>query len=838
MIMLYAVAILCVLVVALVVWQLCCATFHRGERSWNASELIEEVSRNRLLTCQGDVVFCYRLTLPECGSLSEAHYERLFEIWRVALKDLPQGTIVLRSDRYDRRPFDAEAMPGRSYIQREEKRYAESRMMTADISYLFVVFTGFRATRDAKSRNPFVRLTHAALREEDREYVTWTRAVDSMYQQLQGSGLVGIDPLTEAEVREYGQWFFNGFQTDYLTDVTATEEYVRAAGRYIGGVSLEHERQFPEVLHSPQPGRNMRLPLGILEELGILLPVPHLYNQVIRITGHEQEYALVKQTLETFRRNRGFSDEHEDQARRLDKTREAISDDLDAMLVRGHTNILFWGDTAAEVREYRTRITNYLRQSRDFEPAVPAGAELRNVVFCSHPATIACMDRDSYYLVDIRQALALFQNTGRYVSDSEGVFFSDPVNHLPLRHDLYDAHKKYVDSRNIAVIGRTGGGKTVDLEKIVGDYHYDTSAGYVNIIIDCGGSYEKAARLYDSSEVFIFRYVSDEPLGLDPFAVADTDDAEHVDDICETLWLVIKPGGVATSEERVSLRKIVKAYLKITHAASWQNFYEWVSGNYEQILANNEIRSDYFDVRQFVHNGSEWSAGGIYANVFSQSDDPTTRLRGKRFLIFELENIRQNPQLLSIVVHLIGIAIRTLVWEQPGKRGFIIYEEFAELMKDPVIFSAVLYQMQAIRKKGGSACIVLQNLDQLALNAGDRYSREGGAAGALMKNIETVIFLAGADPTGFEKYAPGFTEHDRQCVLSLKNNFTTPPMYSSFYIYRSKKSMLMSLCISPRTFLAYQTEGEICDELGRLLSDTGSMEKAIERYEQLHDLNQ
>lgn len=194
-------------------------------------------------------------------------------------------------------------------------------------------------------------------------------------------------------------------------------------------------------------------------------------------------------------------------------------------------------------------------------------------------------------------------------------------------------------------------------------------------------------------------------------------------------------------------------------------------------------------------------------------------------MIFELENIRQNPQLLSIVVHLIGISIRTLVWEQPGKRGFIIYEEFAELMKDPVIFSAVLYQMQAIRKKGGSACIVLQNLDQLALNAGDRYSREGGAAGALMKNIETVIFLAGADPTGFEKYAPGFTEHDRQCVLSLKNNFTTPPMYSSFYIYRSKKSMLMSLCISPRTFLAYQTEGEICDELGRLLSDTGSMEK-------------
>ena len=105
-----------------------------------------------------------------------------------------------------------------------------------------------------------------------------------------------------------------------------------------------------------------------------------------------------------------------------------------------------------------------------------------------------------------------------------------------------------------------------------------------------------------------------------------------------------------------------------------------------------------------------------------------------------------------------------------------------------------------------------------------------------MKNIETVIFLAGADPTGFEKYSTGFSEHDRQCVLSLRNNFNTPPMYSSFYIFRSKKSTLMSLCISPRTFLAFQTDGEVCDELGRLYSQTKSMERAIEQYERIHSL--
>ena len=188
-------------------------------------------------------------------------------------------------------------------------------------------------------------------------------------------------------------------------------------------------------------------------------------------------------------------------------------------------------------------------------------------------------------------------------------------------------------------------------------------------------------------------------------------------------------------------------YLHLPLESSWRGFYAWLSNNYAEILDGCQIRPEYFNINQFIHNGSEWCCGGVYENVLAQSDNPTARLKGKRLLIFELENIKAKPQLLSIVVHLIGIAIRTLVWEQPGKRGFIIYEEFAELMQMDMIFSAVLYQMQAIRKKDGSACIVLQNLDQLALNAGDRYKKEGGAAGALMKNIATTIFLAGADPT-------------------------------------------------------------------------------------------
>ena len=833
--MIWAFLILFCIIVASILYLLAPAFPASTEAKSNAMELIEELENNRMLTAQGDVVFCYRLQLPECYSLSEDDYDHLNEIWRIALKDFPQGTIILRSDRYDRRPFDASSMPESSYIRREEKRYAAERLQTVDASYLFVVFTGFRSVHDVRNLNPFVVLSHRKIKAEDAAYRSFLAAVDSMYQQLAGSGELAIEPMAEEEIRDYVQYWFNGFQSDFLTDAEASETAIRVGDRFIGAVSIEHERQFPETLRSPQASRLMKISTGILEDLGVVLPLPHLCNQVIVLSGHDKEVEQVKRTLDSFRKNRGFSEELEDQVHRLDKTREELSDDLDALLVRGHTNVLFWAETEDLLKTYRSTITNFMKQVRDFEPVVPTGGELRNVFYCSHPATVACMDVESFYLVDIRQAVALFQHTGGYRPDAAGVYYSDPVDHLPLRYDLYDAQKKYVDSRNIAVIGRTGGGKTVNLEAVVEAYHNDPDADYVNIIIDCGGSYDKAARLYDPKEVFIFRYRPDASLGLDPFAAGGDFDSDRIDDLCETLWLIIKSGKEPSPEERVSLRKIVSSYLQIAKDCSWPDFYEWVRDNYQRILAENEIQETYFNVGQFIHNGSEWYGEGIYGNVLARSEDPTTRLQGKKLLIFELENIRQNPQLLSIVVHMIGIAIRTLVWEQPGRRGFIIYEEFAELMKIDIIFSAVLYQMQAIRKKGGSACIVLQNLDQLALNAGDRYRNDGGAAGALMKNIETTIFLAGADPAGFERYAPAFSEHDRQCVAALKNNYTTPPLYSSFYIFRSKKSTLMTLCVSPRTFLAFQTEGEICDELGRYYDETGSMELAIEQYEQQHE---
>ena len=44
----------------------------------------------------------------------------------------------------------------------------------------------------------------------------------------------------------------------------------------------------------------------------------------------------------------------------------------------------------------------------------------------------------------------------------------------------------------------------------------------------------------------------------------------------------------------------------------------------------------------------------------------------------------------------------------------------------------------------------------------------------------------------------------------------------------------MTLCVRPRTYQAFQTEGKICNELGKLYEQTQSMAAAIELYEKEH----
>ena len=66
--MLVAIFILFIAIVGLVLYLVARSFSHARNEQYDASSLVEEYANNRMITQQGDVVFCYRLQLPPAYS--------------------------------------------------------------------------------------------------------------------------------------------------------------------------------------------------------------------------------------------------------------------------------------------------------------------------------------------------------------------------------------------------------------------------------------------------------------------------------------------------------------------------------------------------------------------------------------------------------------------------------------------------------------------------------------------------------------------------------------------------------------------------------------------------
>lgn len=89
--MLVAVFILFIGIVGLVLY-LVVQSYSRGRsEQYDASSLVEEYANNRMITQQGDVVFCYRLQLPPAYSYTGEAYDQIVEIWQRGIEGSAAG---------------------------------------------------------------------------------------------------------------------------------------------------------------------------------------------------------------------------------------------------------------------------------------------------------------------------------------------------------------------------------------------------------------------------------------------------------------------------------------------------------------------------------------------------------------------------------------------------------------------------------------------------------------------------------------------------------------------------------------------------------------------------
>jgi type IV secretory pathway VirB4 component len=500
-----------------------------------------------------------------------------------------------------------------------------------------------------------------------------------------------------------------------------------------------------------------------------------------------------------------------------------MSEDEKILLGGSHFNVVFFSDSAEEHKLNEKLLSNAFK-NMDIKPYAPENIQKQNLFFNSFFANVANINKPNIIEpFDIQQSLCFFTNVTNYKNDDKGIFFNDRIFNIPVRKDIWDEDKQRIKARNFFIVAPTGEGKSVLANHIFRQLFEDDIR---IVIIDLGDSYRKLSLLYPEDTVYI-KYQDGVSLGLNPFYVDSTSEisSAKVNELSTFVFKLWKRDRLPEEDEAVSLRKIINLYYKhVDSGHCFPQFYEFILNNRDEILKILDINASFFDVDDFLHITSEFIGEGIYSFMFDNVSDSSHKIEGKKFIIFELDEVKDNHILLTIMLHMISEAVQKIVWKDRSTKGVIFFDEFAKMLKFPTVLSTAEYFYQAARKQEAAIGIVLQSPSQLP---------KTDSANSIIDNTQVMYIMQ--NEKGYKDIIERFSlkSHDENQLGSIKYNFTGKIKYSEFLLKIGNESNIVRLELAKEVLLAFQTEGKEYTEIMNIYKETKDMQKAIEIFSNL-----
>ncbi len=785
---------------------------------------IIDQKENLVFLANGNISLGYQLELPEIFSLSESAYEKLHSSWFQALKTLPVGTIVHKQDVYLKKDFEANELPGNTFLSKATKKHFDGRQRLEHRSYLFFTWPLNKSFSRPRMANPFVKLPKKLPTKLSTDTRQFMEAVSDAVGYLNNTGNLNLKPLSPKDTTVITNQYFNGFQMDSDTDIRLKDGELRIGNRRFGVLAVNHESCFGEGVQSSKPNPRftsdeVSFHQGFLDDLGLELYEDHTVNQVLFLDDRARWLAILNKKREELRKSVNFGTQNRIFLEQVEETLEAISKDDQSRIIRGQVNILFSSEDGQEVSRISSVIKSGFKEL-DIKPYEPAGPLLYQYFLNSYFGHSSGLSNDDLYVTDLKHALCLWMNNTGYRSDREGVLFNDRLFNSPVIKDVWDREKKRIKARNFAIFAPTGEGKSFLANNILRQFF---EAGTRLVIIDLGGSYSKFAKLYPDDHI-ILRYEHGKNLGINPFYIERPGDLgpERIEDLCGFLLELYASGLKVAKEGQVALKKILQFYYeKALSPYSLQGFYEFVADNHENFESSLGIGRDYFDAGQFLHIMSEYVGNGMYGFLFESSADQAYKLEDKRMIIFELDEVRDNKEILSVMLKLIKSAVQRTIWKNRGERGIILFDEFAKQLKFDNVLESVEFYYQAIRKQEGAIGIILQSINQLPENA---------TAASILENTQVIYSLH--NEKGYKDLSRrlNLSAHDLNQLHSIRNNLKGMRKYTEIFIKIGKESNIFRLEVPPEVYAAYLTDGKENQAIMAIYNKTQNMEEAITEF--------
>ncbi|MDC9722243.1 MAG: TraG family conjugative transposon ATPase [Urechidicola sp.] len=783
---------------------------------------ILNIEQHIVFANNGNVVLCYKGDLPEIYSLSEKDFEDIHGSWFQAFKSLPTSTVIHKQDIYKKADYTSEILPNDTFLEKATHDYFKGRNYLKHSCYLFFILPFNKALNASKFTNPFRKVEKGIHKKMDHNVKEFITSVNDAISFINNSRKVKFTPLNEHQILNLTNDYFNGFNEGFDTDIQLKKSNIEIGENHFDVLAVNSELCFGDVVQSSKTNDKFTsddfvFHQGFIDGLGLNLNENHIINQIIYLDDKHKWRKLLDKKIEELNKSSNFGTQNKVILKKIEDIVGKINEDDAARIIRGHLNVVFWSKEEVELSSIASKIKTEFKEL-DIVPYYPKGEERKNYFLNSYCCFASNFSNEDLYVTDLKHALCLYINNSNYKSDEVGIIFNDRQHNIPVLKDVWDEQKKRIKARNFAIFAPTGEGKSFLANNILRQY-FESNVRLV--IIDLGGSYSKFAKLYPDDHI-ILRYEQGKNLGINPFYISSLEDLtpERLEDLSVFLLELLASGKEATKAEEVAIKKVLRYYYQngASDTHSLASLYQFVDDKKDTLIQELKIQEEYFSIYNFLHILSEYVDDGLYSFLFNVREDQTYKIEDKRLIVFELDEVKDNKEILSVMLKLIKSAIQRTIWRNRSERGIILFDEFAKQLKFGNVLESVEFYYQAIRKQNGAIGIILQSINQLPDNS---------TSASILENTQVVYSLRNEKGYAELQKRLNLSSHDLNQLKSIRNNLTGARKYTEMFIKIGKESNIFRLEVPKEVYAAYLTDGKESEAIMQLYVEHNSMEKAI-----------
>lgn len=807
------------------------------------------VENGCIVSKDADLTVAFEVELPELYTVTADEYEAMHSSWIKAAKVLPEHSVVCKQDWFVKETYRPKTDDGeQSFLTRSYELHFNERPYLNHKCYLFLTKTTRERSRRKSDFNTLCRgfLLPKEITDKDAA-ARFLEAVEQFERIMNDSGHIRLrrletDEITGTKERPglVEKYFSLSLEdeTAVLQDICLKPGRMRIGDKRLCLHTLSDTEDLPGRLSTDMRYERMSTDrsdcrLSFAAPVGLLLSCNHIYSQYVFIDDAQEILQMMEKnsrnmlSLSKYSRSNAINQEWTEMYLDEAHTKGVLP-------VRCHCNVIAWAEDAEEFRRIRNDTGSQLAMM-ECTPRYNT-IDTPVIYWAGIPGNAGDFPSEESFYTFLEQAVCLFAGETNYRSSPSpfGIRLADRQNGIPVHVDISDLPMKrgIITNRNKFILGPSGSGKSFFTNHLVRQYY---EQGAHILLVDTGNSYQGLCRMIhdrtNGKDGIYITYEEDNPISFNPFYTEsgkfDVEKRDSINTLILTLWK--REDESPKRSEEVALSGAVNAYIrKISENRNirpdFNGFYEFVADDYRRMIEEKKVREKDFDIDGFLNVLEPFYRGGDYD--FLLNSDKELDLTGKRFIVFELDNISSNKVLLPVVTLIIMETFIAKMRRLKGIRKMILIEECWKVLMSANMSEYIKYLFKTVRKYFGEAVVVTQEVDDIISSP---IVKE-----AIINNSDCKILLDQRKYMNkFEHIQRllGLTEKEKGQILSINQANHPGRFYREVWIgLGGTCSAVYATEVSEEEYFTFTTEESEKLEVQRIAGGPeGSLEGAIRR---------